>query len=86
MQLVSLAGLLFFYYKIAHPPQFNYWIMPAPAQKVDYQTIFNENGIYIYKPIAGNQCWQQPFPCTPYKIEGLKLRGNDLQSGFKVSN
>ena len=48
------------------------------------------SGLQVYVPIAGDQCWNAPLPCTPYFNSMLGGRWNnpkepDLGSGF-ISN
>jgi hypothetical protein len=48
---------------------------------------YNEHrvdGIIIYYPDKGDQCFDQPLPCTPYPNNRLEMRGGSLQNGFRI--
>ncbi len=42
------------------------------------------NRIIIYYPDRGDQCFDQPLPCTPYPNSRLEMRGESLQDGFRI--
>jgi len=44
-----------------------------------------ETGLKIYIPAREDHCWNSPLPCTPYFNPELRLRGNGIQSGFRVA-
>ncbi|HEX5758778.1 MAG TPA: hypothetical protein VF121_06250 [Thermoanaerobaculia bacterium] len=41
-------------------------------------------GIAVQVPIENDQCWYEPFPCTPTPDPRLTPRGADLADGFRV--
>lgn len=47
--------------------------------------IYNLDHIKLYTPIGTDKCFDCCIPCTPYLKEGLQLRGNSLQDGFKIN-
>jgi hypothetical protein len=49
---------------------------PVPAVK---ETVVD--GKVIYHPSYGDQCWYDPFPCTPFSLT-FHLRGDNFQEGF----
>ena len=56
-------------------------VLPYPVPVVSLKTN-SVQGITIYSPVSGDQCWDSPLPCSPYLNAGLGLRGSDLKSGF----
>jgi hypothetical protein len=42
------------------------------------------HGATIYLPQTGNQCWDAALPCTPSFQQSLRLRGDNLQDGFRI--
>ena len=55
------------------------------VKKVPLDTKVTASGLHVFTPIAGDQCWDAPLPCTPYFNEDLSLRNpNDISSGFRV--
>ena len=60
-------------------------IFPAPYfNNADYATpsYINETAIYI--PKNPDWCWYDPFPTVPFLQNGLKMRGDNLGSGFVI--
>ena len=53
--------------------------IPRPAL-VAFRT---RSGLEIFRPLRGDQCWQA-YLCTPRPLAGLRLRGRDVASGFRV--
>lgn len=47
----------------------------APWEEVDY---------LLYKPTAGQRCWDAPLPCTCYTRTELEMRTGKLEDGFKT--
>ena len=41
-----------------------------------------DSGLRVWVPVASDQTWDAPLPATPYFRRDLRLRGNDLPSGF----
>jgi hypothetical protein len=50
--------------------------VPQLVQKV------TDSGLRVWVPVAGYQTWDAPLPATPYFRRNLRLRGQDLASGF----
>jgi hypothetical protein len=38
----------------------------------------------MFSPREGDQCWYEPFPCTPSLDANVHLRGASLADGFKI--
>jgi hypothetical protein len=66
-------------------PSFSVRAVPLlPRPRVVPEQTFS--GLTIYVPVATNQCWDAPLPCSPYFSDTLRLRRpGHLESGF-VSN
>jgi hypothetical protein len=69
--------------------QIGFWTTPGPdhglypAPQVGIQTFQTSSGLVLYVPIANDQCWNAPLPCTPYPNSLLRLGESDnLGSGF----
>lgn len=48
---------------------------------------FNEtviNGIRIYTPQKGDQCYDHSIPCTPAINTSLQMKGNGFKDGFRI--
>jgi hypothetical protein len=54
----------------------------SPQVDVKYEVI---NGVEIYNPTKGDQCWNSRLPCTPILNNNLVLRGDKLHDGFRIS-
>ncbi len=56
---------------------------PMMTQKVG--TFVTQSGLTLNYPLDQTlRCWDAPLPCTPYRVPNLRLRGNDLASGFET--
>jgi hypothetical protein len=54
-----------------------------PAPQADVIPYVTPSGLIVFTPVSGDQCWNAPLPCTPYRDIGLRLRDeNDMQRGF----
>jgi hypothetical protein len=54
-----------------------------PAPQADVIPYVTPSGLIVFVPVSGDQCWNAPLPCTPYRDIGLHLRDeNDMQRGF----
>lgn len=42
------------------------------------------NGIEIFIPEKDNRCYNSQLPCTPYYNPLLEMRGNRIESGFRI--
>jgi len=78
--------------RISHFHQGNYFLHPIfyegyYSQESEVNDSFYKetiNNIDIYIPKKSDQCMDQCIPCTPYLNKGLEMRGNSLQSGFRI--
>jgi hypothetical protein len=57
--------------------------MPVKTVALDERITFS--GLRVYVPVEGDQSWDSPLPSTPDFNPYLRLRGENLQSGFTVS-
>jgi hypothetical protein len=55
-----------------------------PIKTATLEENVTAQGLKIYVPVNGDQCWDSPLPGTPYFNPALQLRGPGLQSGFKT--
>jgi hypothetical protein len=53
-------------------------VIPVVAKKTT-------SGLTVWIPKNGEQCWNAQLPCTPYFNPDLKLRKEDIRSGFTVT-
>lgn len=54
-----------------------------PAPQADVIPYVTPSGLIVFTPVSGDQCWNAPLPCTPYRDIGLRLRDeSDMQRGF----
>ena len=59
-------------------------IMPNEMEKIETEE-FSAHNVKVHVPTKGKLlCFNTPLPCTPYPNTGLTLRGQNLQSGFRV--
>lgn len=56
---------------------------PAPVLSKTYQTM-DGGALPIYYPTEFDQCWQHELPCTNRYIQGLEMRTDRLQDGFRI--
>lgn len=54
----------------------------GPIDRGPIERYLTSSGLELNHPARNNQCWDAPLPCTPYPARNLRLRGNDLGSGF----
>ncbi len=90
---IGLAGLLLMTAWAAHPrllwgshfhPSVGVrtFLRVPQAKLAQHQTA---SGLTIYVPVATNQCWDAPLPCSPYFKDGLHLRQpGKLEHGFAL--
>lgn len=43
-----------------------------------------QTNFQYFVPLIDDRCYNQDIPCTPYPKEGLRLRGSELSSGFRI--
>ncbi|HAC63322.1 MAG TPA: hypothetical protein DCF68_07210 [Cyanothece sp. UBA12306] len=81
--VVSLNNVSFYSSDIA------YLIRPMDYPKVKVEDVAVSETI-IYRPIEGiqgnDQCWNSAFPCSPYIVPQLQMRGKSLSQGFMVKS
>lgn len=59
------------------------WLFPEGYRTV--QTITKSNGnLHVFVPKRGDQCWNEPLPCTPYFNNDIELRGSCIADGFRT--
>ncbi|MEO6149867.1 MAG: hypothetical protein ABIN95_09990 [Mucilaginibacter sp.] len=56
--------------------------LPEPAESIFKVHVIN--GLKVYEPLPGDQCFSHGLPCTPYPDKTMLLRGKTISSGFKV--
>lgn len=67
--------------KYIHPPKLSLFEVNAyPHVAIEAQN-WNNNQVYITK--NNSSCWDQ-FPCSYYMVENCKMRGENLEDGFRV--
>lgn len=87
--LLSLGVRQLFHYKTADENLFTFVIKPQSvsdvekAKNIRYDEI-DLNGLTIYVPAKGDQCFEQCLPCAPYFNDRLEMRGETLQDGFRM--
>ena len=56
-----------------------------PVPRVEMNRYTTIHGLDTLVPVAGDQCWDAPLPCTPYPNAGLRLRfEGGPSSGFLI--
>jgi hypothetical protein len=89
--LELLLSLSFFVYLF--PPYDSLFIVPNQEggpfyniPKAEYITVSINNLAKLNLPTKDGQCWNISVPCTPYYRPTLRLRNNDLRSGFMLDD
>ena len=84
-----VAGLILYqgislYSLVRSPALRATWLLPAdyPKAQVAAQKL---DGLNLFTPTHGDQCWYYAFPCVPNLGTGISLRGSSFASGFKIS-
>jgi hypothetical protein len=57
-------------------------VIPAPFEKADTKVLTADFNYTV--PVADDRCFYSDIPCVPFQLTNVKLRGHDLQDGFKV--
>lgn len=57
---------------------------PAPVFSKTYSEMA-ESASPIFYPNEFDQCWEHQLPCTNRYIEGLEMRSDKLEDGFRIS-
>jgi len=57
---------------------------PAPVLSKTYATM-DGSALPIYYPTEFDQCWDHQLPCTNRYIEGLEMRTDKLEDGFRIA-
>ncbi len=61
------------------------FFLPYPLvlkEKTEFAYFLIDKEIKCYYPITSDQCFEHSLPCASRKIDGLHLRGNDIEQGF----
>jgi hypothetical protein len=58
-------------------------VRPVPLEAAQVRS-YNFTGLPIFIPAAGERCFGCPLPCTPLLNERLQLRGENMESGFRI--
>ena len=65
--------------------RFDKAIGPLPLGEVKLETL--SSGMQVYVPLAGDQCWDAPVPCTPFAAPGLTERTpGHPGEGFRIAH
>jgi hypothetical protein len=57
-------------------------LTPLPVARV--ATRSTTSGLLVFVPVSGDQCWDEPLPCTPYFDSTLRMRSpGNLGQGFE---
>lgn len=58
-------------------------LRPIPVAEVE--VFVTQYGLEVYVPVTGDQCWDAPLPCTPFRRALLRLRQpDDVAHGFVI--
>jgi len=82
---ISITALVV-YWSIHHPNALNYYSKvgwtPPPTVKMSLKS--TDSSLQIWVPVDNKKCWDSKIPSTPKFIfnRKLRLRGDDIQSGF----
>jgi hypothetical protein len=82
-----LVGELYPLYIATNPPQLalaESMLLPPdyPVKPVRTQQARN---FEVYGPIGTDQCWYVYFPCAPYDVKSVELRGPELKDGLRFN-
>ena len=61
------------------------FLLPYPlvlTEKGEFAYFLVDKKIKCYYPVASNQCFDQSLPCASKKVDGLHMRGNQIEQGF----
>lgn len=71
----------YFSYPIKNPKAV---ILPGPFGKAEVE---NRNEQFQYKhSLSDSRCYNAELPCTPYPLENVEMRGDDLADGFRIAH
>lgn len=79
--LFSQPELKKLYTLIYKPQAYNFYKYSYSSENIMQQKAVN---VIIYSPINTDKCFDYCLPCTPYFKENLEMRGESLQSGFRI--
>ncbi len=79
--LFSQPELKKLYTLIYKPQAYNFYKYSYSPENIMQQKAVN---VIIYSPINTDKCFDYCLPCTPYFKENLEMRGESLQSGFRI--
>lgn len=57
-------------------------VISAPFETVETKALKSDFDYRI--PVSEDRCFYSEIPCVPFPLTNVRLRGHDLQSGFKV--
>ena len=57
-------------------------LIPAPFETVETKALKSDFNYRI--PVSEDRCFYSEIPCVPFPLTNVRLRGHDLQDGFKV--
>jgi hypothetical protein len=57
-------------------------LIPAPFETVETKALKSDFDYRI--PVSEDRCFYSEIPCVPFPLTNVRLRGHDLQDGFKV--
>lgn len=97
--IIGLSGIIFLglgvrqfiHFKWDDERLLTFILKPQTSDKVrnKLDIKYNEtviNGIRVYTPQKGDQCYDHSIPCTPAVNTSLQMRGNGFRDGFRIIN
>lgn len=87
--LLSMGVRQLIHYKMDDERLLTFILYPQTSDKLkdNLGIEFNEtiiNGIKLFVPRKGNQCYDHCIPCIPSINNSLEMRGENFQDGFKI--
>jgi hypothetical protein len=58
------------------------FIISAPYDIVETKALKSDFDYSI--PVTEDRCFYSDIPCVPFPLDNVKLRGENLQNGFKI--
>jgi hypothetical protein len=84
MFLIILCGRISIPLEVLKKPSL--LVVSAPFDKVVTTGLKSDFNYRIPAQKGEDRCYYCDIPCVPFPLNNVKLRGNDLQKGFKVIN
>ena len=78
--IMFVISFRYFSYPIKKPSAV---ILPGPFGKAEIE-IRNDHFSYKHS-LSDSRCYNAELPCTPYPLENVEMRGDDLGDGFRVA-